>query len=69
MIEKIFLYVFLLCLFPCAALVLFFIWVGGPPTPMWFQSAATLFVVGLASFLFWFISVLLSIRRAIEQER
>ena len=36
-------------------MVLVFIWGGGPPSPVWMQIAATLFVVGLASFLVWFV--------------
>jgi len=54
---------FFSCLFPCAALVLFFIWHGGPPSPIWFQTAATFFVVGLASFLIWFVDVMKKLRR------
>jgi hypothetical protein len=45
---------FFLCLFPCAGLILFFVWNGGPPSPIYFQVAATLFIVGLTSFLVWF---------------
>ncbi len=46
--------VFLICLIGCASLVLTFIWNGGPPAEIYAQIAATLFVVGLASFLIWF---------------
>ncbi|OGG48906.1 hypothetical protein A3G63_01570 [Candidatus Kaiserbacteria bacterium RIFCSPLOWO2_12_FULL_52_8] len=48
--------VFFLCLYPCAILVLFFIWNSGPPSPLWFQSAASLFVIGLTAFLTWFVT-------------
>jgi hypothetical protein len=53
---------FLICLFSCAALVLFFIWNDGPPSDVWMQAAATLFVIGLGSFLLWFVATILEIR-------
>jgi len=54
MIEQTARQVFFVCLYPCATLVLFFIWNGGPASRVWFQLAASLFVIGLAAFLTWF---------------
>jgi len=56
MVEQISRIVFFICLYVCALLVLFLIWTGGPETqsPYLFQTAASLFVVGLAAFLTWF---------------
>jgi hypothetical protein len=46
--------------------VLVFIWGGGPPSPIWAQFTATLFVSGLASFLTWFIKTVLEIARLLR---
>jgi len=46
--------IFFVCLIGCAALVLTFIWGNGPSAPIYFKIAATLFVIGLGSFLIWF---------------
>ena len=62
--EKLFV-IFLACLFSCAGLVIFFVWNDGPPAPIWAQSVATLFIIGLASFLIWFSIILLVIRKKI----
>ncbi len=64
MLEKITLRVFLVCLFSCASLVLSIIW-GGPPAEVYFKITATLFIVGLASFLCWFVSMLCGLRSAL----
>ena len=69
MLEKVTLHVFLVCLVCCASLVLFFIWSGDPDSEVpeaLFKVAATFFVVGLANFLCWFVSVLYSVREALR---
>lgn len=62
MFEKTIFRIFLTCLVGCASLVLTFVWTGGPPAPIYFQIAATFFIVGLGSFLIWFSRVLYSLR-------
>ncbi|MFZ2167504.1 MAG: hypothetical protein WAV50_01390 [Minisyncoccia bacterium] len=65
MIEKITVRIFLICLASCASLVLGIIWTGGPDNPaseVYFKTAATLFIVGLSSFLCWFVTMLYSLR-------
>lgn len=65
MLEKTLFRLFLVCLVTCASLVLFIIWTGGPDSArpqIYFQTAATLFIVGLASFLTWFSIMLYSLR-------
>jgi len=57
MIEKIAVRIFLVSLISCASLVLSFMW-GGPPVEVYFKIAATLFIVGLASCLVWFVTIL-----------
>ena len=56
--------VFLVCLVACASMVLFAIWFGkdGALGETYFKTAATLFIIGLASFLIWFSFTLLGIR-------
>ena len=55
--------VFLICLIACAALVLGAIWFQTKiSSPFYFQTIASLFVVGLASFLIWFSLTLIIIR-------
>ena len=61
MIEKITLRVFLVCLLCCASLVLSIIW-GGPPAEVFFKTTASLFVIGLASFLCWLVAFLYRLR-------
>lgn len=58
---------FLICLVLCAALALGIIWhaQAHPLPPVYFQTTATLFVVGLASFLIWFSLTLRSILSAL----
>lgn len=54
---------FLLCLIVCATLALGAVWLQDRITyPVYFQSMASFFIVGLASFLFWFSRTLLAIR-------
>ena len=62
MIQKLTARIFLVCLVSCASLVLCFIWGGGPAAPAYFNIAATFFVVGLGSFLCWFLAMLSSLR-------
>ena len=72
MIEKITLRTFLFCLVTCASLVLFIIWSGGPDTPdaeVPFKIAATLFILGLGSFLTWFSTMLYSLRDVLRKLR
>jgi len=53
---------FLVCLIVCAVMVLGAIWLGEGRVPeIYFQSTASLFVIGLASFLIWFSLTLKSI--------
>jgi len=61
MVEKITVRIFLICLVSCATLVLSFMW-GGDPSEVYFKIAATLFIVGLGSFLCWFVSMLYTLR-------
>ncbi len=58
MIEHIARKIFFTCLYPCAVLVLILVWNGGPPAQIYFQVAASLFIIGLAAFLTWFVSCL-----------
>jgi len=54
--------VFLICLVACAALALGVVWYEDSITsPLYFQTTATLFITGLASFLIWFSLTLKSI--------
>ena len=54
--------VFLLCLILCAGMILTAIWIGEHAiAPVYFQSTATVFIIGLASFLIWFSLTLRSI--------
>ncbi len=39
------------------------------PVPTYFQITATLFIVGLASFLIWFSQMLMAIRKNVEHPR
>ncbi len=61
MFEKITLRIFFICLASCASLVLSFMW-GGPPSEVYFKVAATFFIVGLGSFLCWFVTMFYSLR-------
>ena len=69
MLEKITLRIFLICLVSCASLVLTLIWIGGPDAPLeiYFKIAFTLFVVGLGSFLCWFVMMLHSLRNSLRK--
>jgi hypothetical protein len=66
MFEKTIFRIFLICLVGCASLVLTFVWRGVPPAQIYFQIAATLFVVGLGSFLIWFSTMLYSLRSSLR---
>lgn len=63
MFEKITLRIFLICLAGCASLILSFVWTGGPSSEFYFKIAATFFILGLSTFLCWFVTVLYSLRR------
>ena len=65
MIERISGRIFFVCMYPCAILVFSFVWNGGPPFEWLFRVAASLFIVGLAAFLTWFVLFLHGIRRGI----
>ncbi|MFA7302568.1 MAG: hypothetical protein WC030_02365 [Candidatus Paceibacterota bacterium] len=64
MIEKITLRIFLICLAGCASLVLSFIWGGEPSSEVYVKIAATFFIVGLASFLCWFVTTPYGLRNS-----
>jgi hypothetical protein len=69
MFEKVTLRIFLTCLVVCASMVLFAIWISSDsskPPEAYFKTVATLFIVGLASALFWFVSMLYSLRRTLR---
>lgn len=67
MFEKITLRIFLTCLAGCASLVLCFIW-GGPSAEVYFKIAATFFIVGLGSFLLWFVTMLYGLRGSFRKQ-
>ncbi len=56
--------VFLVCLVSCALLALGGIWLR-IDAPLYFQTTASMFVIGLASFLVWFSLTLLAIRKSV----
>ena len=58
MTERFLLTLFFVCLISCATLVLLGIWIGESLGPDVFKTAASLFVVGLTSFLVWFVPTL-----------
>ena len=63
MSDTIFYRVFLTCLMVCTGMVLVAIWIGEHVLPpVYFQSAASIFVIGLASFLLWFSRTLLALK-------
>ncbi len=64
MIPRIAFRLFLLCLICCATMVLIGIWFGEHVFPeFYFQTTATVFVVGLASFLIWLSATLQKLNR------
>jgi hypothetical protein len=66
MLLTISLRVFLVCLFSCATLVLYIIWFGDQhEAPELFKTTASLFVVGLASFLVWFVAFALKFKKTL----
>lgn len=72
MIEKITLRVFLVCLVSCASLMLFIVWNGGPDSDrpqIYFQTAATLFILGLGSFLTWLVTFFYTLRGSLREPR
>lgn len=70
MIEKITLRIFFVCLFSCASLFLAFLWAGpGGEDPWFFKFVPTFFVIGLASFLTWFVAIAYKIYRAIIEKK
>lgn len=62
MFEKITLRIFLICLVTCASMILFGIWTSMKPAEVYFKTVATFFIFGLGSFLFWFVSIVYSLR-------
>ena len=69
MFEKMTLRLFLICLAGCASLVLSFVWGGGPAAQIYFQIAATFFIIGLGSFLCWLVTMLYSVRDSVRNFR
>lgn len=70
MIARIAFRVFLACLIACASMALFAIWFGEHLAgPLYFQTAASLFIVGLAAFLVWFSFTLRAIHAIVTAER
>ena len=64
MTDRILLCVFFPCLFLCAGMVLAAIWLGEHALPeAYFQTTASLFVIGLATFLTWFVRTLSALRK------
>lgn len=64
MSDRFLLSIFFPCLVLCAAMVLCGIWAPEHTLPpAYFKTAATLFVVGLASFLTWFVKTLRALKR------
>jgi hypothetical protein len=64
MFEKITIRIFFICLASCASLVLIALWQGDESLipEYYFKTVATFFIIGLASFLSWFVSMLYSLR-------
>ncbi len=70
MITRIAFRLFLTCLILCASMVLIAIWLGEDwVVPLYFQVAASTFIVGLASFLVWFSRTLTAILELLRRER
>ncbi len=67
-IQKIALGIFLTAMTLCASLVLGIIWMQPGVPEVFPKTAASLFIVGLASFLVWLVMVVLEIRNRIEKE-
>jgi hypothetical protein len=65
MFEKITLRVFFVCLVCCASMILYGIWALEKPPEVYFKTAATFFITGLACFLSWFVVMLYTLRRAL----
>jgi hypothetical protein len=65
MSERFILPVFFFCLFACATMILIAIWFGKDNMlgETYFKTTATLFIVGLASFLTWFVGVMREVSR------
>lgn len=55
MIERAALTVFFFCMPFCAGCFLYMIWMGEEQGELFFKAMATSFVIGLASFLVWFV--------------
>ncbi|MFA6273750.1 MAG: hypothetical protein WC662_01175 [Candidatus Paceibacterota bacterium] len=68
-IQYITLRIFLVLMFITAGLFLSIIWQGGPDSfGVLNQLTFTSFVVGLASFLVWIVTIILEIRNKIEKK-
>lgn len=60
--------IFLICLLSCATLALGAIWLQDRiEAPLYFQTTATLFVIGLAAFLIWLSFTLGAIRSGLHK--
>ncbi len=58
---------FLVCLVLCASMALGAVWLQDSITsPLYFQTTASLFILGLASFLIWFSLTLASIQQTLK---
>lgn len=69
MTSRISLRIFFVCLIACATMALGVIWFEHRITsPLYFQTTATLFIIGLTSFLIWFSLTLLGIRNVLQKE-
>ena len=55
--DRILLSVFFFCLFACATMVLIAIWMGQDNAlgETYFKTTATLFIIGFAAFITWFV--------------
>jgi hypothetical protein len=70
MTERILLSVFFFCLVTCASMVLIAIWLGHDNMlgETYFKTVATLFIIGLASFITWFTMTLLGMRSELKSQ-
>lgn len=67
MTQRILLSIFFFCLSLCSSIILTFIWGEGPSSEFAAKAAAVSFVIGLASFLVWFVFSLVYIKDAIDR--
>jgi hypothetical protein len=67
-IQKISLIAFLFFMTSCAGLMIFIIWNNPDDFNILNRLAITSFIIGLASFLIWFITTIIEIKRGIEKK-